>query len=354
MDLCAEQLLRHLPATGPIALCATRVCPPFRRAVGRLPFLGRKNAALNADRVLNRFVFFPSHLGRVASAFDAFHVVDHSYAQLVHALPRSRTGVYCHDLDAFRSLLDPVAETRPRWYRALARRILSGLQAAAIIFTNSRQTSEQLLHHNLIDPAKLVLAPLGVASEFTPHDGPAARVPGPPTLLHVGSCIPRKRIDVLLAVVAEVRRRIPGTKLLKVGGAFTADQRQQIDRLGLANAIDHRHGLSRADLAELYRSVDVVLVPSESEGFGLPVIEGLACGAVVVASDIPAIREAGGPAALYAPLGDVPTWTDLVVRAITDPTFLTPRADRLQWASQFTWTASANTVAAAYHRLLKA
>jgi len=354
MDLCAEQLLRHLPATGSDAICATRVCPPFRRAVGSLPFLGRKNAAFNADRVLNRFVLYPRHIRRIAPNFDLFHVVDHSYAHLVHTLPADRTGAYCYDLDAFRCLVAPAADPRPRWFRALARRTLTGLQKAAVVFLISRQTGADLLRYNLIDPAKLVLAPLGVAAEFTPDDGSAPRAPDPPTLLHVGSCIPRKRIDVLLAVVAEVRRRVPGTKLLKVGGEFTAAHRHQIDRLGLADAIDHRHGLSRADLAELYRSVDAVLVPSESEGFGLPVIEGLACGAVVVASDIPAIREAGGPAALYAPVGDVPAWTDLVVRAITDPTFLPPRADRLLWSSQFTWTASANTIAAAYHRLLKA
>ena len=64
------------------------------------------------------------------------------------------------------------------------------------------------------------------------------------------------------------------------------------------------------ELAEVYRRAPVVLIPSGAEGFGLPVIEALACGAAVVASDIPALREAGGPAAAFVPVGDVGAWSD--------------------------------------------
>src|SRR5271166_2567786 len=96
----------------------------------------------------------------------------------------------------------------------------------------------------------------------------------------------------------------------------------------------------------------VVLMPSEAEGFGLPVIEALACGAAVVASDIPALREAGGPAAVYAPVGDIGAWSDLVAKLLTDPAAAPPRADRLAWAGRFTWTAHAEILARAYHRLL--
>ena len=100
-----------------VAVEAGRLCPPFRRVATRLPAVGRRNAAFNADRLLNRFVLFPRYARRSAARFDLFHVVDHTYAQLVHALPAGRAGVYCHDLDAFRCLLDPAADPRPRWFR---------------------------------------------------------------------------------------------------------------------------------------------------------------------------------------------------------------------------------------------
>jgi glycosyltransferase involved in cell wall biosynthesis len=112
-------------------------------------------------------------------------------------------------------------------------------------------------------------------------------------------------------------------------------------------------GLDRVVLAEVYRRAPVVLMPSEAEGFGLPVIEALGCGAPVVASDIPAIREAGGPAAVYAPIADIGAWADAVLKVLTDPASAPSRDVRLAWAGRFSWAAHAATIARAYHRLLK-
>lgn len=351
MDLCADMLLAHLPT-------AERVCPPFRRLATRLPVVGRKNVAFNADRLLNRFITFPNFARRNRTGFDCFHVVDHTYAQLVHSLPAERTGVYCHDLDAFRCLLDPARDPRPWWFRRLARRILAGLQRAGVVFHNSIQTGDELRRSGLVDRAKLVHAPLGVAPEFT-HDGTGPSVPwldgltGSPWVLHVGSCIPRKRIDVLLDVVASARQRLPDLKLVKVGGEWTADQRRQLEQLGLTGAVVHRVGLSRPELAEVYRRAPVVLVPSESEGFGLPVVEALACGAAVIASDLPVLREVGGEVVTYRPVGDVPAWAEAVVSHLNGGDERLHRAARLAWAGRYSWAKHAGTIAAAYERILR-
>ncbi len=235
------------------------------------------------------------------------------------------------------------------------------MQKAAVVFHNTDAVGEQIKRAGLVHPDRLVLAPLGVASEFTadsprpPNPSPwpwLAELGGQHWVLHVGTCIPRKRIDVLLDVCAEVRKTFPDLRLVKVSGEWTAAQRDQIDRLGLAGAITHVGGLARAELAEVYRRATVVLMPSEAEGFGLPVIEALACGAAVVASDIPAMREAGGPAAVYAPVGDVEAWSDLVAKLLADPAAAPPRCDRLAWAARFSWATHAETIARAYHRLL--
>ncbi len=352
MDLCADMLTAHLPGD----VSAERVCPPFRRVFTRLPTLGKRNAAFNADRLLNRFVTFPKYARSEANRFELFHVVDHSYAQLVHALPAARTGVYCHDLDAFRCLLDPPRDPRPRWFRRLARRTLAGLQKAAVVFHSTTAVGDELKRYGLVDPAKLVSAPYGVAAEFTPRANPEVPVPwlddlaGRPWVMHVGSCIPRKRIDVLLDVVAEVRRTVPELTLVKVGGEWTAGHREQLNRLGLNNAVLHKSGVSRTELAEVYRRAPVVLVPSEAEGFGLPVIEALACGAAVVASDLPALCEVGGEVVTYRAVGDVPAWSEAVQELLNHPLVdLTPR---IAWASRYSWANHAGTIAAAYRRIL--
>ena len=318
MDLCADQLLAGLRNIREIA--ATDIETPFLRRFGRLPRLGRSNAAFNGDRVYNRHFVLPRHVRRRAGDFDCFHVVDHSYAHVALGLPRGRVGVYCHDLDAFRSLLDPASEPRPWWFRRLALRTLRGLQSAAVVFHNSRVVGAQLA--GLVPADRLVHAPLGVAAEFRPESTGSVDIPvslDRPFLLHVGSTIPRKRIDVLLDVFAKVRERRPELRLVQVGGTWTAAQTEWIERLGLAPAIVQVRGLTRDQLAELYRQAALVLLPSEAEGFGLPAIEALACGACVIATDLPVLREVGGDAIVTCPLADIPAWTETVLRTLADP-----------------------------------
>jgi glycosyltransferase involved in cell wall biosynthesis len=358
MDLVAEMLLAHLDNSDVVR--PTRVCAPFKR---RLSFLG--GAGRNFDRLTNRMWHYPRYARRRAADFDLFHLCDHSYAQLLHELPADRAGVLLHDLDTFRCLLDPAAEPRPRWFRAMMRRILAGLQKARVVFYISSAVRDQIERHNLIDPARLVKAPPAAAPEFTiahqagakPASNTSERRPGSPAapipqpyLMHVGSCIPRKRIDTLLETFAAARTG--DLKLLQIGGEWTPAQRALIDRLKIADAIVQLRNLSRETIADLYRGAAVVLQPSDAEGFGLPVVEALACGTPVVASDIPVLREVGGDAALYCPVGDVPRWsqtvTDLLDGRLTPP----PLATRLAQAAKFSWAEHARVIADTYRELL--
>lgn len=356
MDLCAEMLLAHLSDDW-LPNWAT---PRFRRRFTRLPGLGRRGIAFNADRLLNRHFDLPRHLRRRAGDFDLFHVVDHSYAQVVHALPADRTGVYCHDLDAFRCLLDPAAEPRPGWFRILARRTLTGLQRAALVFHNSVEIGRRLTELGLVEAERLRHAPLGVAEEFTPDPQPTAAPAWladwgiAPWLLHVGSCIRRKRVDVLLEVFARLRMARPDLRLVQVGGTWAPAHVELIDRLGVGPALVQVRGLSRAVLAELYRRAALVLVTSEAEGFGLPVIEALACGAPVLASDLPVLREVGGDAARYCPVADVTAWAETAGRLLDDPATAPPRELRLHQAAKYTWAEHARIIATAYRDLLGA
>lgn len=355
MDYCADRVLTEWP--GPIAV--ERRSPAFRRWFTQFAN-GSSRRAFNLDRAYNRFWLYPRFARRICNDYDLFHVVDHSYAHLVRSLPAERTGVTCHDIDAFRSVLEPARERRSRLFRAMTRQLMDGLGRAAVVFTISHQTRDQLLHYGLVDPARLVYAPLGVGAEF--HTNPPEYDPpldwlepvrNRPWILHVGSCVPRKRIDVLLEVFALARREIPDLQLVKISGEFSQDHREQIRRLELASAITHRSGLSRTELAAAYRAAPLVLMPSELEGFGLPVIEALACGARVLASDIPALHEAGGDAAVYRPVGDVAAWAEAVVRGFRSPGDW-PGADvRAAHAARFTWAAHCRTLADSYAKLLR-
>jgi glycosyltransferase involved in cell wall biosynthesis len=339
MDLVAEMLLKHTPAD----VQATKICPPFHR---RLSFLG--GPGRNFDRLANRMWHYPRYLRRGMAEFDAYHLCDHSYSQLVHELPPERTGVFCHDLDTFRCILEPEKDPRPKWFRAMARKILVGLQRARVVFYLTSAVREQIERFGAVDPAKLVRCPVAPAAEFS------YQLPRPTDmiyLLHVGSCIPRKRIDVLLETFATVRR--PGLRLIQVGGEWTPGQREQIGRLGIAGSVQQKRQLSRPEIAELYRGAAVVLQPSDAEGFGLPVVEALACGAKVVASDIPVLREVGGDAALYCPVGDIARWSDTVSKLLAGRELAPALETRLQQAAKFSWAEHARVIADAYRGIAR-
>jgi glycosyltransferase involved in cell wall biosynthesis len=136
-----------------------------------------------------------------------------------------------------------------------------------------------------------------------------------------------------------------------VGGEWSSSQRKQITDLKLDSVLHHFQGLSREQLASLYRHAQLVLLTSDKEGFGIPVIEALACGAVVVASDIAPLREAGGEAVVYAPTGNVQAWTDIIQQLLEGRTVAPNRADRLAHAERFSWRNHAAVISREYLRL---
>lgn len=356
MDLCGDRLLAHWPVASPFV--AERVRPPLRRRLLRLPILGRRRAAWNVDRLLNRFHDYPRHLRSRRAEFRVFHLVDHSYSQLLHELPADRTGVFCHDLDTFRCLLQPELEPRPAWFRAMARRILAGFRRAALVFHTTSEVARQILDARLVPAERLVKAPLGVGEAFQPapptgspalpDDHPLA---GGPFVLHVGSCIPRKRIDVLLRVVAGLRERHPTLRLVQIGGQPTAGQTDLARGLGLEGTVVWAGRRPLNDVIEGYRRARVVLQTSDAEGFGLPVAEALACGAAVVASDLPVLREVGGDAARYVSVGRIDAWIDEVDGLLRNPGEAPARETRLARAALYSWDRHAATLAEAYRRL---
>ena len=186
--------------------------------------------------------------------------------------------------------------------------------------------------------------------------GPADPL-GPPEVLHVGTTIPRKRIDVLLATFAAIRRVHPGARLVRAGGALTPAQERQARDLGVIDAVVTLPFCSRATLAAVYRRAALVLLPSEAEGFGLPVAEALACGAPLLASDLAVLREVGGDAPLYRPVADLPAWAEAALALLdtprTSPAWQARRDAGIARARRFDWSHHADQLAEIYREVLE-
>jgi glycosyltransferase involved in cell wall biosynthesis len=366
MDFVGQMLFEHLSCGHSDAFEVDRIRPRFVRRFSHMP-LGSSRIAFNADRLLNRFWYYPRALRERSARFDIFHIVDHGYAQLANELPSERTVVTCHDLGAFRCLLEPESEPRSRLFRAFAERILAGLRRAAKVICVSRATGDEMLSYGLVDADRIVMIPNGVHPVCSPipdrlADAEASCLLGrpdsdAPLVLHVGSNVPRKRNDLLLQIFADLKKRFPKARLIQAGGAFTRDQAKLVAQLNLEKAVQVLPFLSAPILAAVYRRASLVLLTSEREGFGLPVIEAMACGTPVAASDIPVLREVGGDAATYCPVGDVIEWTEAasaLLRERNDHTeqWQARRNAGLAWASRFSWAEHARAVLALYEDLL--
>lgn len=366
MDLVADVLVSALETAGHRAVNPFHLCPPMVRRLTRVPGLGQRPLLDTTDRVINRYWDYPRWLRRQVDRFDLFHIVDHSYAHLASTLPPGRSIVTCHDIDAFAGVLPGV--TPPSGVsRVMGRRLLAGMRAAARVVCGSHATRDALLANRLVDESRVVIVPYALHPAFVPEadwpaEAEAARWCGPSVvgaldLLHVGSTIPRKRIDVLLETFAAVRRRHPAARLLRVGGALTEAQSQQSARLGLSGAIVSLPFLDRRTLAAVYRRAVLVLQPSEREGFGLPVLESLACGTPVLASDTAPLREAGGDAATYCRTADLEAWAvaadALIGERSGDPAAWARRRQRaLSHARRFTPEAHARAMTEVYGAVL--
>ena len=139
-------------------------------------------------------------------------------------------------------------------------------------------------------------------------------------ILFVGSLIPRKGVQTLIdALAALPAADRPG--LAVVGkGPLEGALRAQAARLGLGGLVHFLGRVADADLPGLYRLARVFAYPSAGEGFGIPILEGLASGVPVVTSTGSCFAEAGGDAALYAAPGDADELAAALARTLADET----------------------------------
>jgi glycosyltransferase involved in cell wall biosynthesis len=279
-----------------------------------------------------------------------------------YTMPRRRATpcvVTIHDLTFF---------TNPEWHErskvAFFRRAIRYSSQHARVLISVSAFSARLLEEILPAHAPIVVAPLGVELEtFQPDaSGDAAlfesyALPRSiPYLFFVGTVEPRKGLDVLLAAFAEVARTFDHIELWLAGqaGWSTGPIETQIATHPYATRIRRLGFVDDAVLPALYRQARVVAYPSRGEGFGLPVLEAMACGAMVVTTSETVMAEVADGAAVLVPVGD----SGALAQGLSDALQLTDekrtaRAARArERAELFTWDACLDQHLVAYEMAL--
>ncbi len=246
--------------------------------------------------------------------------------------------------------------------QTLSTRVLvpRSLRRAAAIICPSQHTADDAAALFDIARERLKVIPHGFNGAFgRPVPPPALaavrtryRVPERYVLFN-GTLQPRKNLETALFAVAEARRRDP-VALVVVGARGWRDQPalDRIQSLGLQDAVHLLGYVPVQDLPALYTQAQAFLFPSLYEGFGLPVLEAMACGTPVIASNRTSIPEVAGPAALLVDPADREGWAAALIAVLQDGELRARLASAGRARSlQFSWEECARAHLAVYREV---
>lgn len=254
-------------------------------------------------RLIFRFLIYP--LMAPFRQSEVNHLVDHSYGHLAYFLDSKKTVVTVHDLDVLRLKFLKWPTFRDKVMRGLYLFSVSGLKRAALIIAVSEDTKNDLVRFLKIPKKKIVVIPEGVEPIFRKIDDKKklAKIKKKyhlpeKYLLHVGECWQYKNIEGILRVFAALSQlnKFEDLFFVKVGGTWTEEQKKLIKQLKVEAKVVKLPFIPRQDLPGLYNLAQVLVQLSFLEGFGLTVLEAMACGCPVVVSTTPALKELVGEA----------------------------------------------------------
>ncbi len=351
-----RQLLAHLPAAAPdLRLLA------FTPDVDLDPapaLQQRRSARWDTRRPLRRILWEQAALPLLAR--QAMLDLLHGAVNVNPAIAPCPTVVTVHDLSFMR-----YPQAFPPMQRAyLHSQVRRSVRAARRVIAVSQATKQDVVELFGAPAERIDVVYNGVDAGFCP--APAAEVeafrrraglPGR-YILHLGTLEPRKNLVRLVQAFARVRAHDagqPAVKLVLAGGkgwdydAIFAE----VARQGLQQEVIFPGYVPDEELAWWYRAAALFVYPSLLEGFGLPVLEAMACGAPVATSNLSSLPEVAGDAALLVDPTSVDALADALLRLLADAGLARELRSRgLAQAARFPWSRTAQETAAVYRRAL--
>ena len=295
-------------------------------------------------------------LGRaVARALDVYHATDYMVPRL--------TGV-----PVVATVYDAIPLAHPEWANPRLRAVKNWLlrrsvASAAAVVAISRAGRADVIEHYRVPAERIRVVPLGVDARWFAAPSPSAIAAALARhdvtqgyLLHVGTLQPRKNVETLLRAYEALPRRVRDARQLVLVGKYgwaAEALRARLADLSSKRRVVWLDYVESDDLVALYHGAGMFVFASLAEGFGLPVLEALAAGLPVIASDLPALREVAGDAATYVEPRDAEAFAAAIeaVHDVQDGVFV--REARRAHARAFTWQRCAERTIAVYREVVR-
>ncbi|RLT41239.1 MAG: glycosyltransferase family 1 protein [Chloroflexi bacterium] len=284
-------------------------------------------------------------------AVDLFHATDH----LLPFLPQTATLTTVHDL-TFLSHAHTHARLNRLFLRLMMPLFLRRTDGIIAVSASTRRDMES--HYGPLS-APVAVIHSGVHSRFQPVKdekilaGTRARYELPPRFVfYVGTIEPRKNLPVLIRAFRQAA--LTGVKLVIGGkkGWMYEETFAQVQALGLEDRVIFTGFIPDDELPALFSLADLFVFPSQYEGFGLPVLEAMACGTPVITSNLSSLPEVAGEAALLISPTDVAGLADAIRYVMGDAGMRRAMAEKgIAQAARFSWRRCAVETVAFYEEI---
>lgn len=368
----ARELIREIVLQAPDVVCTLAIdfdpsdAPPLPAGVRVQRVTTRTPAARAAAASGRRSVADMLAVSRALSAGGHDLVFFPSAYTYVPVFGRSRVAVVIHDVIAERLPEHVFPSRRAAWFWHA--KLWAARHQADLVMTVSEASRMAIAGRFGIPPERIVVVPEGPGPEFQPLD-PAPEILrryellGRAFVLYVGGISPHKNLVNLVDAFADVRAATapPHPTLVLVGdyrddvfhSAYAEVKRRAAAR-GVADDVRFTGYVPDAELAHLYNAATALVLPSLLEGFGLPVVEAMACGTPVVVSNRGALPEVVGNAGVVCD-PDLPGALAAALRRVLEDGALRARlrTDGLARVAGFSWERAARIALDAFRRTVR-
>jgi glycosyltransferase involved in cell wall biosynthesis len=289
-----------------------------------------RSIVIRSQKSYERFWRFPQEVRQQPS--DIFHIIDHSDAHIVRWLKQigKPVVVTCHDVINILYPDNLKGSVRlPFVSDLLGRYSIESMEHADAIVAVSSETAKNIHQILNVETHRINVIPNAVDSLFYPRSEREAQkfrqqlnVPADTfCLLNVGGNHPRKNITAILKALQLLKQRGFAVQLWKVSDDFTDEDKHFIQANFLEDAIVYLGYVDKSTLIDIYNAANVLVAPSLHEGFGITLLEAMACGTPVITSNTSAMPEVVGDAGILVDPHNVPTIADAVQQLIENPSY---------------------------------